>query len=48
MKEILILICIAAVFAYGYYGMKKVTPFIKENRRKRRNYEYFYTDDDED
>lgn len=48
MKEIIILGCTVAVFCYGYFQIKKLTGFIKRNRRGRNNYEYFFTDEEED
>lgn len=48
MKEIIMLIGVGAIFFLMYFPMKRLNGFIKRNRRGRRNYEYFFTDEEED
>ncbi len=48
MTDIIILLCTIIVFGIIYYGIRNLNHFIKSNRRGRKNYEYFFTDDEED
>lgn len=48
MKKIIMLVCTGAIFYLMYFQIKKISGFIKRNRRGRRNYEYFFTDEEED
>ena len=48
MKGILILASTLLVFLLGFYGMKELSCFMKQNRKGRKNYEYYFTDEEED
>jgi len=48
MKGFMILICALLVFSSGFYAMKEFSSFLLKNRKGRKNYEYYYTDDEED
>lgn len=48
MKGIIILASTLIVFLLGFCAMKELSSFIKQNRKGRKNYEYYFTDEEED
>ncbi len=41
MREIILLLTTFIMFGYGYHIMKKADAFLKENRRGRKNDDFF-------
>ena len=48
MKGIIILASTLMVFLLGFYAMKELSSFMKQNRKGRKHYEYYFTDEEED
>ncbi len=48
MKGIIILLSTLIVFGCGFSAMKQLGIFLMKNRQGRKNYEYYFTDEEED